>query len=284
MAQCRVLQEATLRKIGVLFAAAAVSGSAFAADMPVKAPPPPAVAPANNWTGLYIGANAGGVWERDVGNSNYNDPNTPANLTNNVQGNSLGGRAFIGGIQAGYNWQMMQWVFGIETDWDWTNVKNGFCRQTDVDSVACSDNGAGFITLNEKTEWLGSVRARVGYAWDRFMFYGTGGVAWGKIDTSINPNCLVAGCGFGNTHLNITSDFSNTRTGWVAGAGIEAVLNMNWTARVEYLHYDLGSFTNTFYFFADPGFLVSANWSRSFRYDAVLAGLSYKFGPVVAQY
>jgi outer membrane immunogenic protein len=272
-----------------LGAAVALAAPAIAADLPARTytkAPPMVVEPAYNWTGFYIGGNVGGVWEQDSGFTNWFSANSPANLTSLLQNNSLRSSAVIGGIHGGYNWQMAKWVFGVEADWDWTNTKNGFCRTTDILGLPCADNGRGFLTLNEKTEWLGSARGRLGYAWDRVMIYGTGGAAWGKIDTSINANCQV-GCGFSNIPVNTTANFSDTKVGWVAGAGIEAMLNANWIARVEYLHYDLGGVTNTLNLIGDaaPNSPQNATWSRSFRYDTVRAGISYKFGgPVVANY
>ena len=270
----------TLKKIVLAISILALgAANAMAADLApryTKAGAAPVAA--YDWTGFYVGGNVGSVWERDSGVSNFlQDGNaTP-------QANSLDSTGVIGGIHAGYNWQMTQWVFGVEADWDWTNARNGFCRPTDDLATPCADNGRGVLTFNQKTEWLGSARARVGYAWDRFMLYGTGGAAWGKIDTSINVNCLDDGCGTSFTQLNTTGNFSNTKTGWVAGAGAEARLDANWIVRAEYLHYDLGSVTNTLN--PEPGADQSVTWSRSFKYDTVRAGLSYKFGgPAAGHY
>jgi outer membrane immunogenic protein len=254
-------------------------GAASAADVPPRTytKAPPTVAEVFNWTGFYIGGNVGGVWARDSGTSNFFDPE--GDFKNNVQTNALRKGAVIGGIHAGYNWQMTQWVFGVEADFDWTNSRNRFCRQTDINSDPCDDNGDGFLTLSEKTEWLGSVRGRLGYAWQRVMVYGTGGAAWGKVDTSINANCLVLGCGFNSiTKLNETANFSDTKVGWVAGGGVEAMLDANWIVRVEYLHYDLGQVTNTLNLRVDPDFPQDVPWSRSLKYDTIRVGVSYRFG------
>ena len=272
--------------VSILAASAVSASAADLAARPYSKAPPAVLSPAYNWTGFYVGGNVGGVWERDSGTTNFLQPGNPPPFSPNPQVNSLNSSALIGGIHAGYNWQMAQWVFGVEADWDWTNTKNGFCRQTDAfgNPPPCADTGRGFLTLNEKTQWLGSARGRLGYAWDRFLVYGTGGAAWGKIDTSINANCLVNGCGVSSLQVNTTANFSDTKVGWVAGAGIEAMLSASWIARVEYLHYDFGSVTSTRNL-TDPGIVQSATWSRSFRYDTVRAGLSYKFGgPVVAKY
>ena len=278
-----------MKKLGLVFSVLmAGTVNAFAADVAPRYSKAP-VAPVDvwNWSGLYIGGNVGGAWDHGSSATDFLSPGAAPAIATNPQNNSLTSSALIGGVHGGYNWQANRWVLGIEADWDWTNTNNSVCRQTDGFSVACTDNGRGFLTLNENTEWLASVRGRVGYAWNRVMVYGTGGAAWGKIDASINANCLVAGCGASILKLNSTVNFSNTETGWVAGAGIEAMLSANWIVRAEYLHYDLGSVNYTATFPAVSGVVLAqtATWSRSFQYDTVRAGLSYKFGgPVVAKY
>jgi outer membrane immunogenic protein len=243
---------------------------------------PIAMAPAKmaavfDWTGFYIGGNVGGAWENESGNSNFMASNPPAAQTSTPQSNALRNTAVIGGVHVGYNWQISHWVFGAEADWDWTNTRNGFCRQTDNLSAACTDNGRGFLTLNGRTEWLDSARGRVGYTWDRFMIYGTGGAAWAKFDSSITANCRLAGCGASLVSQNPTANFSDRKPGWTAGAGIEAMLDSDWIARAEYLHYDLGSVTSTL-----SAVENSTTWSRAFRYETVRVGLSYKFGGPVS--
>jgi outer membrane immunogenic protein len=261
-----------------ILAASAVAASA--ADLTARPPAAAKAAEIFNWPGFYVGGNVGGASENESGTSNFFSSNSPAAQTNTPQSNSLRTRAVIGGVHAGYNWQMTRWVFGVEADWDWTNAKNGFCRQTDNLSAACTDNGRGFLTLHGRTEWLNSARGRLGYAWDRFMIYGAGGAAWAKFDSSINANCLVAGCGSNTVSQNTTVNFSDTKPGWVAGGGVEAMLDTDWIARAEYLHYDFGSVTNTL-----AAAQQSTTWSRAFRYETVRVGLSYKFGgPVQTGY
>jgi outer membrane immunogenic protein len=277
----------------IVLAAAAVSlfisGAASAADLAAppytKAPPPAAVV--YDWTGFYIGGNVGGLRQDNVAFTNFTQTSSVSALLANPQATSLANTSAIGGVHAGYNWQVTKWVFGVEGDWDWTGAKNSFCRQTDINSVACTDNGEGFLTASDKTEWLASARGRVGYTWDRMMLYATGGGAWGKIDTDINASCLVDGCAESILRINQTTSFSSTRTGWVAGAGIEAMVAPNWLVRAEYLHYDLGSTNDAVVL---PSSALSApqvaSLSRSHQYDTFRAGLSYKFGgpAVVAKY
>ncbi len=264
-----------MRKVlGVVGATLLLAGPTFAADL-LKAPAMP-LGPIYNWTGFYIGGNVGGVEQSDSGTSNFFSANSPAIQTNNPQSNSLTSTSIIGGVQAGYNWQINQWVIGVEGDWDWTKTKASFCRQTDVFSLPCSDNGFGFLTIGSGTDWIATARGRLGFAWDRFLVYGTGGAAWGKVNTSINANCLVDGCGFSVARLNATANFSDTKTGWVAGAGFETMLTPNWIARVEYLHVDLGTISNVLNLVGTVG-PQSASWSRTVTFDEVRGGLSYKF-------
>ena len=109
----------------------------------------------------------------------------------------------VGGT-AGYNWQAMgsPWVFGLEGDLDWTNIKGTF---TDI---TCPTG------CQTKNNWLGTARGRVGYAWDRVMPYVTGGLAVGDIEANQS--------GFAGVH--------DTKAGWAAGGGVEAALAGNWTA------------------------------------------------------
>lgn len=259
-------------------------GSALGADMAVKAPPFAPIA-AYSWTGFYAGGNVGGVWSNDSSVTNWFSANSPPVVTRLTQTNTLNPSDVIGGVHGGYNWQSSQWVLGVEGDFEWTRVGSSFCRTTDNPGAPpCADNGRGFLTFSERTNWLASVRGRVGWAWDRFMFYGTGGAAWGEVRESINANCLVGGCGFSIIQLNTTQFFTNTRSGWVAGAGGEYMFTPNWIARLEYLHYDLGDLTNTLNLTGTVG-PQSASRANTLRYDTVRAGLSYKFGgAAVAKY
>jgi outer membrane immunogenic protein len=190
---------------------------------------------------------------------------------------SLTSNSIIGGIQAGYNWQVNQWILGIEGDWDWTHSNSSFCRQTDNLSASCSDNSRGFLTINSSPDWIATARARLSFTWDRYLVYGTGGAAFGRVETSINANCLVGGCGLSSILLNTTGNFSDTKTGWVAGGGVEATLTQNWLVRVEYLHIDLGTISDSLNLVGTGGQQQSASWSRSERYDVVRTALSYKF-------
>jgi outer membrane immunogenic protein len=271
-----------------IFLVATSATVAGAADLPARTyTKTPAVAdPAVNWSGFYIGGDIGGLSETGGGTSNFFQV---SGAPNNVQNQSISASSFTGGVHAGYNWQVApSYVLGIEGDWMWMNTANSFCRQTDILSLACSDNGRGFLTINTKTDWLSTIRGRVGWTTGNFMLYGTGGVAFADIKTSFTASCAVTGCGSSGA-TNITSaGSSTTRAGWVVGAGVEWMFASAWMLRAEYLHADVGNVTSAFSLPAVDcvGFApCGATLSRNVRYDIGRVGVSYKFGgPIVAKY
>jgi len=208
------------------------SATVLAADMPVRTPiakAPPVAAPLFNWTGLYYGVSGGYGW----GSSTHNDP-VIGSTSFDTDGWLLGGTV-------GYNWQSGPYVFGVEGDLSWANIEGS----------AISPAGPVFTELN----WLGTGRVRAGYAADAYLFYVTGGAAFGKVDAG-NP---VAGGGTG----------SETRVGWTLGGGVEAALAQNWTAKLEYLYVDLGDKDN----YPTAGGPVDV----AFKSHIVRLGLNYKF-------
>src|SRR3954471_21679473 len=160
-------------------ALAAVS-SAAAADLPVKAPRMAPAPVAYDWTGWYIGANAGYAWTQSTDTVTAVDGAAP-NLINSGQVASslpLDPRGFIGGGQFGYNWQpSTMWVVGFETDLQWADLKS---------TVALPGTDASRImTATEKLDWFGTARLRAGIApWDRALIYVTGGLAYGHVSLS----------------------------------------------------------------------------------------------------
>ncbi len=207
-------------------------GIASAADLPrpmiTKAPPPP---PMYNWTDPYIGLNVGGSW-------GHQDTSLTGFGTNSL---SLDG--VIGGGQIGYNWQGMgsPWVFGIEADIqgsDQHNNNGAFALPGVVcgpNAIACIAVPASAIAYQDKLDWFGTVRGRIGYATGyegRWLPYITGGVAYGQ--GTIN----------GGGNLGATAVAFNTTTtyvGWTVGAGLEWAFGGDWSAKIEYLYTDLGN-------------------------------------------
>ena len=198
----RFSETSNMKKILLALAALAtvgVASPALGADLGGRyyKQPPAYAAPIYNWTGFYIGINGGGAW----GDSKWDSVGSF-----DVSGGMVGGTV-------GYNWQVTQWVFGLEGDVDWANI-NGST------TAACA---FGCKTQNN---WLATVRGRVGYAFDRFLPYITGGLALGNIKAS-QPGFAGA---------------DDTNAGWAVGGGLEFVIAGNWTAKAEYLYVDLGKF------------------------------------------
>jgi outer membrane immunogenic protein len=259
-------------------------------DMVVKAPPSPAapVAPVINWTSFYVGGNLGGVGEQTIGTSDFLDPRSIGNFAPNPQNNSFSAMKFLGGVQIGAMWQFAPtWVIGVEADRVWFDTGYTFCRQTSTDSLPCVDLSRGFETISSKTDWLATVRGRLGVPFGNWLFYGTGGAAWGRVNTTLTLSCLVGGlfggCGeASHKPVFASSTNSTTKAGWVAGLGVEWMLAGNWSVRAEWLHIDLGSINDSL---PTTGSIrgtpstETAVWSRTERFEEFRGGLSYLFRP-----
>ena len=193
--------------LGAGLLAAAMALPSFAADLPrpvyKSAPPVPYIAPFT-WSGFYIGLNGGYGWGKaDVSNA----------LGNFTTGTQDG---WLIGATLGYNLQTGNWVWGLEGDIDYALIKGNTSN-----TVAC---GGGECSV--KDSWFGTARGRIGYAWNRFLPYITGGAAFGglKVETPIGSN-------------------TDSAIGWTAGAGVEWAFTAAWSAKLEYLYADLGKST-----------------------------------------
>jgi outer membrane immunogenic protein len=246
---------------GAVLLASLMAAPAFAADLPVKARPyqQPIFAP--SWTGLYIGGQVGYA-NADWGNSPlFADLpfNTPFAAGVPVGGAS--GDGVTGGGHVGYNYQMSNWVFGIETDFNWTAAKNNSFTNITVGP------GLAFSTTRD-LEYYGTVRGRLGYAaWANTLLYVTGGWAYGK------SNSTIAGVGFIGGPF-VTSA-SNTHSGWTVGVGVDYMIAANWIVGAEYKHIDLGSETYTYVFPILGGTPVTG--TSDLTIDEVTARVAYKF-------
>jgi len=209
---------------GILIVAAAsmiAAGSALAADLPV-ARPAPAYYPAAtvyDWGGGYVGINGGYAF----GQSEWSDPHNPSGLGSTGNFNVNGG--LVGGTM-GVSGQFGAWLLGVEGDFDWQGLSgtsgSDFCSSL-FTSTKIHSTPAG-LDCKTASNWLGTIRARGGYAWDRVLVYGTVGAAGANVETALT------GLPFQN----------NVRFGWTAGAGLEWAFADNWTFKVEYLFVDLG--------------------------------------------
>lgn len=278
MTPLRLLVSAT----SLLLAASAANAADLAVRSVTKAPP--MAAQLYDWTGFYLGGDIGGLSRTTRGTSNFFqvEDGDGGGLGQNPQRQSPSASGVIGGVHLGYNWQLAsRVVVGIEGDWQWSGARSSFCRQTDQESEACSDNGRGFLAMDTETRGIGTIRGRLGYAFDRVMIYGTGGVAFVDQQSRITAHCEVNGCGSDGGSTTERATFASVRTGWVAGAGAEWMVAPSWIVRAEYLHVETGDISDAFNFATvncASGGPCGASWSHSNRYDIGRVGFSYKFG------
>ena len=265
-----------------LVALGLVAPAAFAAEraVPAYTPPPPPV-PVYTWTGCYVGASAGTSYgtstHSTVGNSALTAgplgvpvplaalaPPVPAGA-NIADSFNLSG--FIGGGQAGCNYQFGQWVIGFEGDGSGTN-KEGQAQEVPLQPFIV---GRQNWVSQTQERWLVTARGKLGltgWGWfgDKTLLYVTGGGAWAKIDTS---EFLLG------TVLNTGHQESNTRSGWTVGGGIEYALGYGWSVKGEYLYVDFDHYTT----FSSPPFGNGNIAPRDVKLNDHIfrGGLNYKF-------
>jgi outer membrane immunogenic protein len=247
---------------------------ALAADLPARVTkaPPAVVVAAYNWSGFYLGVHAGYTFGED---DNISTTGQAAANIANVAGGARPGLVrtdrdgFIGGGQAGYNWQLTpNWVAGVETDISYVDVRR------DRTVVTIPLNGIGTLnnTFRTRMEYFGTVRGRIGYAWDRTLLYATGGLAYADIENSV---AFFGPAG----QLQFSGNNSRTKAGYTVGAGIEHAFSPNWSAKAEYLYYDFRDETVNVAVIPGSGG-GGTGYNSRFENDGhiVRAGLNYKFG------
>lgn len=239
-------------------ALAAMIASASAADLPAAKGPPvyaPSPPPVFSWTGVYIGGQVGYEWGKSA--NDYYGP--LGGLAATGQHNDDG---VVGGGHVGYDYQISQFVIGIEGDVNGSNYGGSGVFTN------------GVLARHVSTDVDGSVRGRVGITFDRVLIYGTGGAAFGSIRNTAT-NLLTGG---------INSQTTG-RVGWTVGGGIEYAIDNNWSVRAEYRYTDYGRYTFPISVSAIP--LTDRVRETDNR---VQAGFSYRFDmfapptPVIAKY
>jgi outer membrane immunogenic protein len=208
-----------------------------------------------NWTGVYFGVHAGYGWaEKDW-------TQTASSFGLPLDASTVSADGFLAGAQIGFNWQMGQWVWGLEGQWSWT------------DTDGCGGHGPNFPAYASCSEidWYATIALRLGFAWNNILLYGKGGVAFADETHHITFN-------FPPPTVD-TNRVSDTRTGWMVGAGIEVGFWQNWSAKIEYNYMDFGSENYAFTYI--PGGSVPGlveNWDVDQRVHVVKFGINYRFG------
>jgi len=280
---------------------------ATAADLPTKAPPL-AAEPAWNWTGFYVGAHGGGVWGRaDIAHSAIAAPPglafaVDAAAVTAASSPELKPNGFIAGVHAGYNQQVGAFVWGLEGDFSYFRLRASTAGTFPFPSTLPGGLlGPPTLTFTAatdmSTDWLATIRPRVGVTAANALFYVTGGLA--VTNEKVNQFSGVLNAS------SFSSSISETRLGWTLGGGIEYMLTRNWTIRAEYLHLDFGTATGagtgnvapgvlgnlpctaTQAVITGPGTYTGCSISSRLTAEVIKAGITYKFGApdgVVARY
>lgn len=291
-----------MRKL--ILAASAVfvltTGTASAADMPLKAPPAPSLL-VQTWAGFYAGINLGGNWGRSDESLDVTSSGSffvapfcfpPANtcVVNVVDVRNAGAQrfntsGFTGGAQAGYNWQSGAFVAGIETDINYFRSAGSGTRTVPIVSGIVLGGVPGTVTVGENfsTNWLFTLRGRAGWAVNNWLFYGTGGLAV----SDLRSGWTFHETSFGNVAAGSVSD---TKAGWTVGAGVETKFAGGWSLGLEYLFVRFDHISSTVPIFlplGSVGTLAAQNFfhTADLETNIVRAKLNYSFGaPVVAKY
>jgi outer membrane immunogenic protein len=305
---CRSVKRFGLGAIRAAFAAF-IACPAMAEDKAASLYTPPGLGPVATWTGFYVGANVGANWNNDktIISSNPTfasillqtlppfftamfNAYTPSG-NGALPANSSG--QFVGGGQIGYNYQLARLVLGIEAD-----IQSGShstasrVNSTTASFLFSSSNVVSSLTAQSSLDYLGTVRGRIGgLVTPTLLAYGTGGLAYGHVHSAVDIVQTAVGTGQNAGQFLVTPGsggvFSQMRTGWTIGGGIEWMFVPNWMAKVEYLHYDLGSVsygagTRTTVLGGVPGpaWTLVSNTTTRFSGDVVRVGVNYKFGDV----
>ncbi len=296
---------------GLLLSSAALavmSAAAVAADLPARgpamAPAPVYAVPIFTWSGFYVGLNAGaGFRSNSNGRSDYvfDDPagsvapGLIAGINNDLaifgrrSGDDTG---FTGGAQIGYNWQFGSMVVGIEADINYLDRGNGD-RGYFVPGIAGTGLDLTVAGNGRGSNWFGTLRPRVGFAFDRTMIYATGGLAYSNGGNRRGYAVLTDPAAGDAIVAEWFGRGSSSNWGWTLGAGIEHAFTDNWTAKLEYLYVDLdrgGSQRYVSVNGAPFSNIVGVRRGDEDGMHVVRVGLNYKFGggrssgPVVAAY
>ncbi|TAL59755.1 MAG: porin family protein [Legionella sp.] len=222
------------------------------------------------WNGVYVGLNAGGLWGENQFYSNNLGSAYAAGIPLLTDA-TLKDTGFIGGAQIGWNYQYNSLAFGVEGDLDYANLN--------VNRTASSPTAStlsAIITQHFSTDWISTIRGRVGYAANKWWVYGTGGLALAKMNLNdqvcSGPTALTPGC------ASMAQD--KVDWGWTAGAGLEWKFSTNLSAKAEYLYVDLDNSAYTSLFTNTSGVIIpnsNINHNHEFTANIARVGINYFF-------
>lgn len=273
------------------------NGATNAADLPVamSVKGPVAIQPFS-WTGGYAGVVVGYSWRDPFIDITGNGAATATYLATGIVPGRIpvDPKGGLGGIQGGYNYQSGLAVFGFETDFSYANIRDvGTAGPgnplTSIFNCGKGCTGTNALLFNssgsQKLDWFGTVRGRIGATpSERLLVFVAGGLAYGHANLTAsllnvsgtqvvngNPQPPFAAC----TDICATGSASQWLVGWTVGVGAEYAVSNSWTAKLEYLYYDLGKMSVSF---SDPRFTAFVfNANAEFKGNIVRAALSYKF-------
>jgi outer membrane immunogenic protein len=234
----------------------------------------PALAQDYDWTGFYVGGNLGASWgdtsldiEAGPGASGIVLPAVDAGLINGLDTDDDNKTSFTGGLELGYNYQSGSIVFGLESDLSFLDLDQQ--RTVTVPSGLLINPPVTYgLDQRVKTEWLWTLRPRLGYASGPWMVYATGGIATTKIKLRTNYGDN------GTPPTVATLDESDTDTGWTGGLGGAYALGPNWSVKGEWLYLDFGNVRQTV---ATPNGFATITSEAKVRANIFRLGMDYKF-------
>jgi len=243
----------------------------------------PIVVAVPTWTGFYVGGHLGAAWTNiDTRRNTYDDNGTGAFHSATFGGNGLNTTGAFGGGQFGYNWQTGgNFVFGIEVD---VGGLQGDNERTFIGTTYTNANlnvidHIAVVNVKSQGGIYGDVTGRLGYAWGSTLLYLKGGFAW--LATDLKVRATITDASDPTNPQYFSRSFDNTLTGWTAGGGLEYQFNPNWSAKVEYQHFDFSLDNNNW------AWDTANNWKlfkNDVTSDTVKLGINYRFVSTPAAY
>ena len=263
--------------------------AAFASDFPQRAsvPPVPAIVPVFAWTGPYGGIDFGyarchlktrGHW---TGSGDATAIELPDGLRSSIEATGSRRNSYAGGVHVGYDFQFGSLVAGVVADVTALRLKRSAVVAAEAVDPASGAAVAAAASASQQLYWFGTLRSRVGWTpFERFMIYGTGGLAFGRVGQDVN-GIIAASTADGGAEITRLGAFGKTgsgyRLGWVVGGGAEYAVTDNISIQGEYLHVDLNGRNVVTALPAPDTGKAAFGFKNGTTFDIVKAGVNYRF-------